>query len=205
MAEITYKRLTHPRNRAFFSAAVTTRSSLWLGPDHLLAVDTSGYTENYKRFAFRDIQAVTMRRTIRSNVWTGIFSALAALFLLIGLATGGRAALVIWGIVSGIFLLLLAINLIKGPSCACQLQTAVQTEDLPSLNRVRRANRVMNVLRPLITQAQGYLPPEEVEARVRAEQAQAQPWGPGTAPLVQGSQGGARMAGDPDIPPPAVG
>lgn len=198
MAEITYKRLTRPRNRAVFSAAVTTRSSLWLGPDHLLQVDTSGYTENYKRFAFRDIQAITLRRTIRSNVWTGIFSALAALFLLIGLAAGSRTALGIWGAISTPFLLLLAVNLIKGPSCTCQLQTAVQTEDLPSLNRVKRVDRVMNQLRPLIIRAQGMLAADEIEARVRAEGLAA---GAGTAPI--GASGQA--ASDPSVPPPAVG
>src|SRR5882724_2221817 len=33
-------------------------SSLWLGPDHLLVVEIAGITEKYRRFYFRDIQAV---------------------------------------------------------------------------------------------------------------------------------------------------
>jgi hypothetical protein len=45
------------------------------------------------------------------------------------------------------------------------VQTAVQNESLPSLNRVRRARRILNRLRPLIASAQGELAPKEIAAR----------------------------------------
>ncbi len=47
-----------------FSRAICT---LWMGADHLLLVDRTGYTESYKRFYFADIQAIVVRRTSFSN------------------------------------------------------------------------------------------------------------------------------------------
>ena len=39
------------------------RTQLWLGPEHLLLVETDGYREYYKRFNYRDIQAFIIRKT----------------------------------------------------------------------------------------------------------------------------------------------
>src|SRR5215216_1524080 len=38
-------------------------ASYWLGPDQLLVVQTSGFSEQYQRFAFNDIQALIIRGT----------------------------------------------------------------------------------------------------------------------------------------------
>src|SRR5580698_2302749 len=72
MAQKQYQRLTRPRARAQFAVVYRTRSALWLGGDHLLLVETSGFTENYKRFYFRDIQAITVQETRRGQVWNFI-------------------------------------------------------------------------------------------------------------------------------------
>jgi hypothetical protein len=42
--------------------------SLWLGEDHLLCVDSNGYAETYKRFYFRDVQAITDSAQTRRRV-----------------------------------------------------------------------------------------------------------------------------------------
>ena len=63
MPEVEYRRLTRARNRSRFALVATSRASLWLAKDHLLQIDTSGYTENYKRFHFRDIQALVLCKT----------------------------------------------------------------------------------------------------------------------------------------------
>jgi hypothetical protein len=155
MAEREYRRLTRSRQRAGFAVSSLSRTSLWLGKDHLLCIDTTGYTETYKRFYFRDIQAIILRRT---NSWR-IFSlgcALAAGLLTLWAAlTNDSVAWIVLGIPAGLFLLLLTSNLIAGPSCRCHLRTAVQTEELPSLSRVGRARRALDRLRPLIVEAQG--------------------------------------------------
>ena len=60
MSNKEYRRLTRGRTRPGFAVAFGGRCSLWLGRDHLLRIDSSGYTESYRRFFLRDIQAVMM-------------------------------------------------------------------------------------------------------------------------------------------------
>ena len=138
---------------------------LYLAADHLLQVSSSGFTETYRRFYFRDIQAITLRESMHGKVWNGVWGFLAFLPAIVALQVGGAATVVWWGI-TGIFLLLLAINIARGPTCVCQVRTAVQTRPLPSLNRVRRAGKVIAQLKPLIEAAQGAMPPEECTRRI---------------------------------------
>jgi hypothetical protein len=138
---------------------------LYLAVDHLLQVSSSGFTEIYRRFYLRDIQAISLRESMHGKVWNGIWGFLAFLPAIVALQVGGAATVVWWGI-TGIFLLLLAINITRGPTCVCQVRTAVQTRPLPSLNRVRRASKVIAQLKPLIEAAQGTLPPDEFIRRI---------------------------------------
>src|SRR4051794_11160105 len=77
-----YERLTRSRPRTRFGLVSTGNGSLWLGPDHLLCIDSSGYTENYKRFYFRDIQALFIRET---NTYKLVALALVAFVGILGL------------------------------------------------------------------------------------------------------------------------
>lgn len=155
MAEEKYQRLTrvHPRTQS--GVGLTAYSSLWLGSDHLLCIDTNGYTEKYKRFYFRDIQAVVLRRTNLWIGWAAIFGGLSMLFGLMALSSGEVSVNWVFGILAGAFLLAMVLDLVAGPTCVCQLRTAVQTEELAGLGRVRRAQRVLGRLRPLLAQVQG--------------------------------------------------
>ena len=54
----------------------------------------------------------------------------------------------------------LLINLARGPSCRFFIQTAVQLEKLPSVQRVKAANRILDIIRPKIEEAQGPLSQE---------------------------------------------
>ena len=173
MAEREYERLTRSRmRRTGVFAAFATRSSLWLGKDHVLMVDSSGYMEQYKRFYFRDIQAVTVRRTKRQQIlhWLlVVLLALCGLVLVLGIREFWRPPLApgdVWGFLAfgtpfAVALGLMFLNHFRGPGCLCHLHTAVQVELLPSLNRVRRAHRVLERLRPLIETAQGPMTREE--------------------------------------------
>jgi len=76
------------------------------------------------------------------------------------------------------------LNLLFGPTTLCYLQTAVQVESLPSLHRLRKARKVLNVLRPLIASPQGELAPEEIARRFGGTHAQ-----------------GAQQAAVADVPP----
>ncbi len=167
MAEREYKRLTRRRSRTAFGIISTSRSSLWLGKDHLLCIDTNGYTESYKRFYFRDIQAVILRRTVVWHVMSVILAFIVGFFALIAIL--GHDVIIAWifGSIAGLFALALLVNILQGPTCSFHLRTAVQVEHFPSVSRLRVARRALGRLRPLIAGAQGQLAPEEIPLLVR--------------------------------------
>ena len=70
------------------SIVSTSRASLWVGKDHLLCIDTNGYTETYKRFYFRDIQAVILRKTVEWHIMSVILSVIIGGFALFALLAG---------------------------------------------------------------------------------------------------------------------
>jgi len=163
--------------------------SLWVGEDHLLLVELRGFTETYRRFYFRDVQVIILRRTDRAGT-AGILLGLLGLVFL-GFATGaGPGWNVVWGSVSGLLFLALVVNVALGPSCSCVLRTALQTVRLRSLGRLRRARRVIERLRPHIELEQGSLTPDEMLVRARAtvEPSAAVPTAPPRQPIVGGGR-----------------
>ena len=138
-------------------------NTLWLGKDHVLSIDSKVFSEDYKRFYYGDIQAIITRKTAHGKILNILLALLGGLFVLLA-ALITEIGLVIFGILAGVTLFLLLINWLRGPTCLCHLYTAVQTEKLPSLNRLRDAQKAMNLLRPLIEQAQGTLAPEALRA-----------------------------------------
>jgi hypothetical protein len=73
---------------------------------------------------------------------------------LLAIVIGGPVWSWIFGIIAGLFGFFLLVGLIAGPTSKCYVRTAVQTEPLAPLSRLRRAERVFATLRPLILQAQ---------------------------------------------------
>lgn len=136
------------------------RYTLWQGADHLLHIFARFGVEDYKRFYFGDIQAIIIRKTVSGKVRNGILGGLALLFLLCVFAvTDSRTIFlngwtILWAFMSAVMSLSLLINLLMGPTCETKLLTAVQTEKLHSLNRLKRAFKIADQLRPLIRQAQ---------------------------------------------------
>ena len=128
--------------------------TLWLAEDHILSVDSRLFSEDYKRFYFRDIQAIAFAKTRRGMVWNIIVSVLMFLFLLPAFRVEDPIGITLWLIVSGIFGLLLVINILRGPTCTCYLLTAVHKEILPSLDRIKKAEKVTQLLRSSIEKAQ---------------------------------------------------
>lgn len=128
---------------------------LWLGEDHLLHVQASSIGERYKRFYFADIQAFVVRKTIWGYVgWMVLWLVLIAWFA--GAARMLAEGLAWWVLIgatvaaAGGFIAHLAL----GPTCTFTVRTAVQSEELPSLRRLRRAREVIARVRPLIEAAQ---------------------------------------------------
>jgi hypothetical protein len=138
---------------------------LWLGEDHLLSIDSASYSEEYKRFYFRDIQAFFICPTGRMAIWNGILTALLVMHVLVLGWLGVSVTVVL--VVAGVLAVPLVLNNLSGPACKVYLRTAVQLEELPSLNRIRRAQRVLAIVRPLITAVQGPLSRDEAAQRLR--------------------------------------
>jgi hypothetical protein len=155
MASPEYQRLTRARSNGMLAVAVVSRTSLWLGADHLLVVNTNGYTETYKRFYFRDIQAFILQRTAEATIMNIVLAIPFVLLVVAALVAQGTEMKIFLFALAGLLAVLALINVLRGRTCRCCLRTAVQLERLPPLNRVRRAQKVFSQLRPLIAAAQG--------------------------------------------------
>jgi hypothetical protein len=157
-AETVYRRLPG-RTSGFLSY-----SRLWLGPDHLLFARTAFFSEEYKRFYFRDIQAIVTRRTELREILSAFFACIAIVFGVMSIFTdaGWQAFLLV---ITGAFFFALLVNWLRGPTCVCHVRTAVQNEELSPLKRFRAARKVIERLRPNIEKAQGALAPELLQAK----------------------------------------
>jgi hypothetical protein len=144
----TYQRLPGAGTRGFH------RVRLWQGPDHLLFVASSALGERYKRFYFADIQAIVMLKTAQWLGWMIALLAATAIFGLAGVEITDATGRIVMLSITGVFFLILLIHAAFGPTCRCTIRTAVQTEELPSLKRLRNADKVLARIRPLIESAQ---------------------------------------------------
>jgi hypothetical protein len=137
------------------------RYTLWQGGDHLLHVYSRVGVEDYKRFYFNDIQAIVTRKTVAGKVQNVVLGVLLLLFTLPAILNGGGWS-AFWAAFAGVLLILLLINLYRGPTCETKLLTAVQTEKLHSLHRLKNAFKIMDRLRSHIQSAQGTLSQQDL-------------------------------------------
>ena len=135
-------------------------SRVWLGADHVLLVRGHTWTETYRRFFFHDIQAVLMHHTHTGKIWNAVWAASAAFFAIIAMMLDGIGSVVVASL-GAPFAIALLINLALGPTCACHIRTAVQTERLSALNRVRTARKFIARVEPLIAAAQDVVASEQ--------------------------------------------
>jgi hypothetical protein len=174
-----YRKLPGKR-RGFYNV-----SSVWAGPDHLLLVRGSRFREEYKRFYFRDVQAIAVARAPRFHISTrsfvvalcmlaipGALFASAFLTALTGspsyrLGALGLAALALVGVWAYIS---------AAQSCRCRIYTAVSSDDLPSVYRLWTARKFLAEVEPLIAQTQGTIQGEWAAA------AEGRAIGPAPAP-----------------------
>lgn len=161
------------------------RGSLWLAPDHLLVVEHEAFLlafrERYRRFDYDSIQGVFLAATATGkwlNALYGIAIVLAG-GLAAALAGGARplnSGTVALGVTAAICAVLLVVNLLRGATGRCLVQTAVQSYRLRPVSRLWQARRVAEALRTRCEDAQGG--PLEVGA-------------PGTPPLPTTPQAAA--------------
>jgi hypothetical protein len=139
-------------------------SSLWLAADHLLVVEDAGYVEKYRRFYFKDIQALIVQQTSLRMWWNlGLGVCIAAcLVILLLIASDSSSQAVVLISVGSVFALIfgvpLLINILRGPTCSVSVRTAVQTQKIPNLVRRNKADKLLEILKPVITAAQTSAP-----------------------------------------------
>jgi hypothetical protein len=162
-----YKRIggRGARRRQFF-----TKNTLWLGADHLLQVEHTGYTEEYKRFYFRDIQSIIVQKDNRFLIWSLVLGGLLATCIALIIWIDDQIGKIVFGWVAAPLFLALVINLIKGPSCYTRIKTAVQEEEVPAFRRVRKTQKALARVRELISAAQGTMSGDEIRARLSNSQ-----------------------------------
>jgi len=157
-----YKKLPGKYSRFY------TVRTMWQAADHLLSVEASLTSEHYRRFYFKDIQALVVRQTNVGKIWNALLGGAAlvpGLLAAFAVADGNDAGAGLGAVFAAFFLLLLVINVLRGPTCETHVQTAAQFEKIPSLWRWRTAVRALARLRPLIEAVQG---PLAVPARFAA-------------------------------------
>jgi hypothetical protein len=144
-----YTRLTRA------TATLGSYRSLWLGPDHLLVVISTGYTEQYRRIQLNNIKGFFVVSSERRSSWMIfwiIIAMLGGIFIMFNFSVGEIP------VKSVIFLAIGALGLtwnhLLGPSCKVYVLTGVQTLQLPSLRRRRKAHKVLAKIEPLIADAQ---------------------------------------------------
>lgn len=136
------------------------KASLWEGADHILSVKGSRFNEEYRRFYYRDIQALIVEKRARSGS-LGWWVILASLFF-VSLVAAAYNDPPYSGYAAGALFVAIVIRLDLSlrKSCRCSIQTAVSRELLPSLIRRAATAEALARLRGRIASAQGELPEE---------------------------------------------
>jgi hypothetical protein len=134
------------------------KASLWEGADHILSVSGTRFSEEYRRFYYRDIEALIVERRARWGS-LGWWLVLLIVFVISLFAAGGNGPRYSWiAALTFAVVLALRLDLTFRRSCRCSIQTAVSREVLPSLIRRAAARVVIARLGERITAEQGNLP-----------------------------------------------
>lgn len=143
------------------------RRTLWMGDDHLLLVESSGFTERYQRLHFKDMQAVIIHETTRMRDLNVMFAALAFLSAtpaLIHLDFPHSPLSLAGMVLSVLFLIALLVNMLRGPTCACSVQMPLATHELPTLRLHKDVETLLDRLKPQVEKIQGRLSREDARA-----------------------------------------
>lgn len=149
-----YKRLPGKKRGPFKT------QTLWQGKDHILLVESIEYKEKYRRFYYKDIQALIIRAKYPGFKSGSIITIVSLIILFAVIAHFKNNFFLVF---SGFFLVLLFLETKYGPYCNCFIKTAVQTQKLPSLNRVKTAQKTLDIIRPYIEKFQGKLTGEIID------------------------------------------
>jgi hypothetical protein len=146
---VRYRKLTRMHR------GVGQMTQLWLGDDHLLQVQSTGYSESYRRFYLRDIQSMLIVHT-NSRLYLAL-TLLVPMFIIALVMRSADSGPLGYGVLVGIFLPFFIWNHLLGPGCRVVVITAVKQEKVPSLSRLSKTRRILEELKPQIETAQADL------------------------------------------------
>lgn len=162
-------------------------SSVWLGPDHLLAVTSLRFREEYKRYYLRDIQAIVIANRPRFHLSTraAVIGWLWTILFSMGFAVPHGPAVL--GTVA-VALIAVWIYISAACSCTCRIHTAVSQDPLPSVYRTWTARKFLRAVETEVSKIQGVLetPAAELDLDHRAARETTDPAAePPAAPFAQ--------------------
>ena len=128
-----------------------SKSTIWVAGDHLLSVESNRMAEEYRRYYFRDIQALVLEKSASGRT-TVTYPLIAILILVtaVALYAGRWLAVFPFLVLAGVAMFeLLARN------CRCLIVTRSSQEFLPAMANVRQSQSALAELQELILAAQG--------------------------------------------------
>jgi hypothetical protein len=122
---------------------IAMRSRLYQAPDHLLLLQSNGFSEEYKRVAYENIRYVIVRHNYSMERTAMISGGLFLLSLLLLLAWSWHVVLFFCTPFAVWFIL----NLAWGKGCIASINTDIQTLELPVPRRVKKVPALIEFLR----------------------------------------------------------
>lgn len=172
------KRLLLPRERGPLRYA-----ELWQEDDALLYVNSSRFSERYRRYRFRDIQAFVLTEYPLWNGWKACW---------VG-GTGGLTAMLgalppqwwkLFALLPGVFFVWAIVYMARGRRCRLAMHTAVSTVTLEAVKTARQARVALPELRRLTEEAQGRLSADGTTVEAVGPGAAATEYARNTTPLL---------------------
>jgi hypothetical protein len=132
-------------------------ASVWIGDDHLLSVKSYRFREEYKRFHWREVQAIIVAKAPRFHISTrSLLVGALWLFVYLSASVNARFKFLTPALYTVAAVLVAGWLLISAAfSCRCRILTAVSQDELPSIYRTWTARRFLRKVEPGIADVQG--------------------------------------------------
>lgn len=138
------------------------RSRLLFVDDHILQCNKIAGSEEYRRFFFKDLQSITVFRTLSGFISNIILSIVIIFFISLGMLVYFFAGSdvffgvgIFFGIITLIVFIALIINLIKGSTSKTIITTLNSQDTLVLSGRFYKTKKVIDSLREYIVKEQG--------------------------------------------------
>ena len=159
------------------SSAILSRHKLYNTSEYLLSCHYSGFTENYKRVYYKDIQSLHVNPNSNWLVYGFLYLLGAILFGLLSYLSMTAMDSLFSFVLILIFLLAPFIaflfycisSFIGGQSCTFTVFTAVQGQKIVAVNTVKKANRLIDLLSDKIAQKQKQLSLDDIINKLSIE------------------------------------